>query len=330
MRTIPSLFVGFALALLPVSAARSADEPAEENAELILQTPHSGDVTAAAFSPDGKIIATVGIDGTAKLWHAESGQELHTVMAQAPILALAFSHDGKMLVTGGQGVAVRLWDVGTGKHMRGVGLNGGHVFALVFAPDDRTVLAGCEKRLHIWAPEHAGKRERNTSINLAGVAALASGPAGEVAAAHGKEVRILDAATGKTGLAFVGHTDRVTALAYDAKGLLASGSADKTIRLWKPGAAASHLTLEGHSGAVTALAFSPDGKYLVSGSADRSVRFWDTTSGKSLGELKDAGHEIRTLAHHPARPIILTAGKGIRRSCGPSTPRSSRPLLSAS
>src|SRR5262245_36546748 len=62
-----------------------------------------------------------------------------------------------------------------------------------------------------------------------------------------------------------GHTNTVKAVAFSKDGLLASASADGTIRLWDPAAKKAVGVLKGHESWVSTLAFSPDGKWLVSG-----------------------------------------------------------------
>jgi len=84
-------------------------------------------------------------------------------------------------------------------------------------------------------------------------------------------IRLWDLGTGKVTGRFVGHQDRVTALALTPDGkTLASGSWDRTVRLWSMADASAVATLEGHTGKVQTLAFSPDGQVLASGSDDGS------------------------------------------------------------
>jgi WD40 repeat protein len=61
--------------------------------------------------------------------------------------------------------------------------------------------------------------------------------------------------------------------------LLASASADKTVRLWDAATGALQQTLEGHSRSVYSVAFSPDSRLLASASADKTVRLWDAATG---------------------------------------------------
>jgi WD40 repeat protein len=61
---------------------------------------------------------------------------------------------------------------------------------------------------------------------------------------------------------------------------LASGSDDKTVRVWDAATGKERMALRGHTSLVRGVAFSPDGKRLASGGWDSTVRIWDTGTGK--------------------------------------------------
>jgi WD40 repeat protein len=72
-------------------------------------------------------------------------------------------------------------------------------------------------------------------------------------------------------------------VAYSPDGrLLASGSTDKTVRIWDLATAREIRTLVGHSDWVTGVTFSPDGSRLASSSYDRTVKIWDVTRFSGL------------------------------------------------
>ena len=67
---------------------------------------------------------------------------------------------------------------------------------------------------------------------------------------------------------------------------MASGSDDKTVRLWDAESGEAVATLEGHSHSVNSVVFSPDGKRVASGSWDKTVRLWDAESGEAIITLE--------------------------------------------
>ena len=80
---------------------------------------------------------------------------------------------------------------------------------------------------------------------------------------------------------------------------LASGSWDKTIRLWDLASGKELRRLEGHTDPVTSVAFAPDGRSLASGSDDNTIRLWDLASGKELRRLEGHSDPVISVAFAP-------------------------------
>ncbi len=138
------------------------------------------------------------------------------------------------------------------------------------------------------------------------------------AASHDGNVRVWQlhtipgGITATQALTLSGHSDAVNAVAFSpTEPLLASASADRTIRLWDLRTGAEVLTLVGHSAQVTRLAFSPDGAWLFSGSRDSSVRVWDINArnSRSIHMLTGPRSLVMSLAVSPNGKYVA-AGAG--------------------
>ncbi|MCK6625390.1 MAG: NB-ARC domain-containing protein [Anaerolineae bacterium] len=88
--------------------------------------------------------------------------------------------------------------------------------------------------------------------------------------------------------------------------VLAAGTAEGQVRLWRVTDGQPLLTCEGHLGAVWSVAFSPDGRLLVSGSTDGTVRLWDVNTGQSLKMLAGHTHQVWSVAFSPDGRLLAS------------------------
>jgi len=94
------------------------------------------------------------------------------------------------------------------------------------------------------------------------------------------------------------HTDTILSIATLPNGNLASGSWDKTVKIWNPNTGSLVYTLTGHTNGVFTLAIFPNGN-LASGSYDFTIKIWNPNTGALVYTLNTLGyiHFLVTLAN---------------------------------
>src|SRR5215467_12636825 len=97
-----------------------------------------------------------------------------------------------------------------------------------------------------------------------------------------------------------GHTLALASVDYSPNGrYVATGSYDKTAKIWDAATGAEIITLRGHDATVEAVRFSPDGKILATGSYDSTVKLWDWAAGRERATFRGHTNMIRSLAFAP-------------------------------
>jgi WD40 repeat protein len=101
----------------------------------------------------------------------------------------------------------------------------------------------------------------------------------------------------------------VRALAFAPDGAtLATGSTDRTVRLWNVRTGERRATLQGHRETVAAVAFHRDGHTLASGSKDGVVKLWDARTAQELTTLDGFTGSLHTLAFSPDGRTLAAGG----------------------
>ena len=282
-----------------------------QKAELVIPIGHSVEVTSVAYSPDGQYVLTGGMDNTARLWAAQSGQLIKVLKGHNnPVAKVAFSPDGQRMMTleSGAGVALRLWDK-EGNPTDTLTDDFAPITAAIFANDSRHILTGHQNgEVRLISLDDPGfPVVRNYPGASRPISALAMDADGRVLAAGKDRTARLYQADGALIKTLTGHGDTINAAAFSPDGSrIATGCDAEQVILW--GGAGQQLEkINRHRDKIKSTAFSPDGLYFASASEDGSIFIWDQ-NGKSQGKAKPFDFGVNDIAWSPDSKFLLAGG----------------------
>ena len=275
-----------------------------------------GTVNDLAYSPDSTILAVASSTGT-WLYDTNSGNELALLTKNREgTNSIGFSPDGKTLATAGGNELVRIWNVETRKLMHTFfGLRRSiNPLSVHFSSDGNTLVGWHDNGMRIWDIEKSVfKQDMNIHFDRQSDITFHSNRIAVVNGNH-KTIRYHDFSTDTTEEKNSehkindAHKERITCVSVSPDGkMIASGSRDKTVRLWNAETETLHKTLKGNRKPILSLTFSHDGSSIASTSEDKTVRVWNVDTGRRT-------HTFKTNSIHLHRVVFSPNGKTLASS----------------
>jgi WD40 repeat protein len=224
-------------------------------------------LSSAVYSPDGKQIAVVSLNGTVSLRDAGTGVELKALARRTErIVSIDYSPDSTELLSVTEDGTVIVWDVATGKEVRTISGYSDIVISAVYNPHDGTYIAGGMKdgTIKVWDADNARVLQTISDSAGAAVDLLCYNPDGTALAAGYRNgtIKVFDSATAQTVYTITGSAGaRVRSLDYSPDGKTIAAALAYTdrgnIAVWDAATGAEHRTFSGYTRRVLAVMPGP-------------------------------------------------------------------------
>ncbi|KAJ7615317.1 WD40-repeat-containing domain protein [Roridomyces roridus] len=259
---------------------------------------HAESINHVCFSPNRAHIATASDDRTVCVWDATDGKRLLGSLTghQGEVNSVDYSRpEGTRIVSGSTDGTIRIWDADTGALVAGpYEIPDAEVRDVRFQPNNSDRMTSCSTDgiIRMWDSQN-GTALFEIPGNSAGFSIdFSSDGSYFTSNAERERVGVWDATTGQpVGDSLPGHGEFVSSVSFSPTGehsRIASGSADKTVRVWNIHDELDRVEFFGHTSIVTAVQFCPTGgSRLASASVDGTIRIWEMTPAAEgpLGDM---------------------------------------------
>ncbi len=284
--------------------------PAGQAASVSVRIGHSEEVSAVAFSPDGKTVATCGGEDALKLWNSTTGELLRTLRdeeVEEPVClrAMSFSGDGQKILTGGDFLTLRVWSVTTG---RVLDWRGGDILDPPVFTEGLTYFAE-------WESDESDSDDDKKD----------------------PDARIFQSVTWKKLHTLKGFRQNIRALAFAPNiNRFAIVDGDGRGLIWDPVRRRFSTRIDDFEGKIHSISYSPDGKWIL-GRDDKALRLWDALTGRPVrtfepfkSSAKEAKPQYSVVRYSPDGTRVIAVGtrEGTPGVAHVWDPRTGAPLFS--
>ena len=274
---------------------------------------HSSIVTDASFSLDSKILVSVSIDKTVRIWNLEGIKQQIFKPGNFSLHDISFSPNGKIIATINGDRSIKLWNL-DGTLRKNIAENIAHYSKLNFSNNNKQLVISDRnfiKILNIDSGETRTIIKQELPRGKRNDFGKASFSPDSQTIAVGKEdgtIKLLH----PDGTVIKTLTGGGKIVIYSPNGkIIASTGRDSTVKMWSADGTELRLLI-GSDSPITSLSFSPDSKSLVAGNQTGNIIIW------SLSETKRQilqGHTsgVSSLSFRPDGKIFVSAsGSGTK------------------
>jgi WD40 repeat protein len=271
---------------------------------LLAVLPRQQRLTAAVWSPGGRLFATGSVDGSAAIWKVGRDAPLRTISTSSPVVALSFDRTTLLVASG---THVRLVDLAT-RRTKTIRLRSG-VLAAALDPAGQ-VFAVATRQGKGTSASLLGTNTGRVIARLPedGIRSFAFSPDGRLLATGSRDLtaRIWSARTGKL-LHVLPHHGYVLSEDFSRDGRsLVTASSDGAGYVWDAATGRRQLLLVGATGAADDAVFSPDGSEIALATADRLARIYYSEDGRLLAPLAGHGGPVTSVDFDPSGRTVVT------------------------
>jgi len=274
-------------------------------------------VSGLDFSPDGRLLGTASWDGTAKVWDAESGKELLSLVGHNGVVNdIKFSPDGKLIATAGEDALVKIWYANTGTLKVSLPSHEAGVTSVDFGQDGTRLVSGSEDdTVILWNVETSSLmnkfRPDGFDTKNKYIQSVAFSPGGDRIIASGYQTVVVWSTIDYSEIHRLrGNQSDVWAVAFAPDGL-SMLTASSGVKIWDTYNGTERYNLSSHRGEVTSAAFSKDGNYILTGSWDSTAKLW--TANLLIDTLKlkqNVGQNLDANYSSDGKSIVVSDGNG--------------------